>query len=112
MRLRLRQRLYLKSKLGHITHSHLAPAEGLRLEETKQAVRVVRLVNGKYELVGYQMRDLLRDDHADPTAITPAEMMANAGLSDSQAFTEDAENKVAFWPILTAQFRAAMTVTL
>lgn len=105
----MRQRLYLKSKLGHIARYHISPSEGARLEENKQAVREVRLVNGKYQLVGYKMRELLRDDHSSPTGITCSEMMANCGLAERGAMTA-AQAKVNFWPVLTAELRQAITV--
>lgn len=84
-------------------------SEGTRLEENGQAVRIVRLVKGKYQLVGYRMREFLRDDHSSPTGITCSEMIANAGLAERGAMTA-AQAKVNEWPLLTARFRAEMTV--
>lgn len=107
----LRQGLFLQSRLGHTIQHRLPPAEGLRLEENKQAVRIVKLVKGQYQLVGYRMRDLLRDDHSSPTAITCSEMMAHCGMAEKGAVTA-AQIKVNEWPVLTAQFRQAMTVYL
>lgn len=105
----MRTRLYLKSKLGHIARYHISPSEGARLESNGQAVREKRLVNGKYMLVGYKMRELLRDDHSSPTGITCSEMKAACGMASNGA-TRAAQAKIAEWPILTAQFRAEMTV--
>lgn len=107
----MRQSLFLQSRLGHTIQHRLPPAEGVRLEEKKQAVRIVRLVKGKYQLVGYRMKEYLREDHSSPTAITCSEMMANAGLRSPGAMTA-AQAKINEWPILTAYFRNQMTVQL
>lgn len=106
----MRQALFLQSRLGHVIQHRLAPSDGARLEENKQAVRIVKLVKGKYQLVGYRMREYLREDHSSPTAITCSEMAANVGLRSPGAMTA-AQAKINEWPILTAQFRAAMTVS-
>jgi hypothetical protein len=106
----VRHTLYLKSVFGQITRHRITAAEGEQLVESKQAARVVRLVKGRYELVGYQMKERLRADHSSPTAITCREMIANAGMAESGAINA-ARGKVEAWPILTAYFRNQMTVS-
>jgi hypothetical protein len=104
-----RQRLYLKSTLGHIARPHISAAGGERMVENGQAVRIKRLVNRRYQVVGYQMKQLLRADHSSPTAITCREMQANVGLASPGAM-KAASAKVAEWDVLTKYFRGQMTV--
>jgi hypothetical protein len=77
--------------------------------ENGQAVRIKRLVNRRYQVVGYQMKQLLRADHSSPTAITCREMQANVGLASPGAM-KAASAKVAEWDVLTKYFRGQMTV--
>ena len=100
----------LYSKLGTILRQ-IGHAEGAALEASGHASRMKRLVAGRYELVGYQLRALLTDEHGSPTSITLAEMEAMAGTRGAsrtqghsqtrgEDFVERAHNKIAMWQVI------------
>lgn len=97
----------LYSKLGKLLRQ-IGYAEGAAMAESGQAARMKRLVNGRYELVGYQLRVLLTEESGSPSMLTPAEMEAIAGVrgesrtqgrkeARSEDFVERSRNKLAMW---------------
>lgn len=88
----------LYSKLGRIVRQ-IGHAEGAIMVEGGHAARMVRKIDGRYMLAGFQLRELLTEDRSSPCMITARETAIYAGTERVARGVEmQVRAKIDCWP--------------